>query len=730
GTPGGTITVGDGVSSCLITLPATSCNLTSTTAGAKTISATYSGDTNFNGSAASTASHTVNKASTTTTITNAVALGTATVTGQAYAVNWSVTVNGPGSLGVAMTGNVTASDGVSTCVAAVAAGTCNLTSTTSGSKTITATYGGDANYNASPASAGVTHQVNKANTTVTITNAASLGTATVTGQSYTVQWSVTVDSPGSRAGLKQLAVGGPTGTVTATDGVATCTATIPVTSCSLTSTTAGVKSITATYNGDTNYNASPASTGVPHTVNKANTTTTITNAAALTVPTNIGQPYNVAWSVTVTLPGAGTPTGTVTASDGTDSCTAAIGLGQCALTSTTSGAKNITATYNGDSDFNASPPSVSAPHTVNAGKASLDFDGDGKTDYAVVRDSGLPQPNGLNDPTASDSDQDNEPSAPRDGTLGSMHRGYYFKLPGEKFDPLMPRLERPNAAAANQLRWLINTSGPTADLNILFGTLNDFPVPADYDGDGICDVAVWTGGVGAQFRVLTSASGFVTTVTYTLGNASSDPSVIGDYDGDGKADPAIMNANTGQFTYLGGATHATSVTVTPVGAFGGGFPIPGDYDGDGKYDFVLETRDGLNPTQAHFYQWINDGTLTPAAATNFVFGNYRDVIIPGDYDGDGKTDIGVASIIVNPVAWRIRVTPTGTLLGPFNLGDPNVDYTITGDYNGDQKGEITIWHPAGAVQFQSLLAPTYVGPTTNFSWGQTGDYPVAYFNAH
>ncbi|MEO6393855.1 MAG: FG-GAP-like repeat-containing protein, partial [Pyrinomonadaceae bacterium] len=399
------------------------------------------------------------------------------------------------------------------------------------------------------------------------------------------------------------------------------------------------------------------------------------------------------------------------------------------VTPTTGGAKINNVTVASTQGGNANV----ATATLSVGKAPLDFDGDGTTDYAVVRDSGLPQPNGLNGPTASDSDQDSEPgegSTPRDGTLGSMHRGYYFKLPGEKFDPLMPRLERPDAAAANQLRWLINTSGPTADLNILFGTLNDFPVPADYDGDGICDVAVWTGGVGAQFRVLTSASGFVTTVTYTLGNLSSDPSVIGDYDGDGKADPAIMNANTGQFTYLGGATHATSVTVTPIGAFGGGFPVPGDYDGDGKYDFVLETRDGINPTQAHFYRWTNTGSLTPAATDNFVFGNYRDVIIPGDYDGDGKTDIGLASSIVNPMAWRIRVTPTGTLLGPFNLGDPNVDYTITGDYNGDQKGEITIWHPAGTVQFQSLLAPAYAGPTTNFSWGQSGDYPVAYFNSH
>jgi CSLREA domain-containing protein len=733
--PTGNVQVSDGAQTCSGAIGAGgtgSCVLTSTTAGSKSLTATYQGDTNFNASPASSpaVAHTVNKASTTTTITNAAALGTATVTGQAYAVTWSVSVDSPGALGAVMTGNVTVSDGVSSCVAGVGAGTCNLTSTTAGSKTITATYAGDANYNASPASTGVPHQVNKASTTVTITNAAALGTATVTGQSYTVQWSVTVDSPGSLSGSKSLAIGGPTGTVTATDGVSTCMATIPTNSCSLTSTTAGVKTITATYNGDTNYNASPASTGVSHTVNKANTTTTITNAAALTVPTNVGQPYNVAWSVSVTSPGAGSPTGTVTASDGTDSCTAAIGLGQCALTSTTSGAKNITATYNGDNDFNASPPSVSVPHTVNAGKAPLDFDGDGTTDYAVVRDGGPVPPPGEIDPSTGTMDlQRTEPTLDPTGRSAGPQRGYYFKLPGERFDPTEPHLARPDTAMVNQMRWSINTSGPGPDLSILFGTLNDFPVPADYDGDGICDIAVWTGGVGAQFKVLTSASGFVTTVTYTLGDAMSDPSVVGDYDGDGRADPAVVDRTNGQWTYLGGATHTVSTTVTPIGTFGGGFPAPGDYDGDGKYDFMLETRDGVNPTMGHFYLWNNTGIVNPVATANFAFGNYRDLVLPGDYDGDGKTDLALASLIVNPVAWRIRMTNGGTLLGPFNLGNPAIDYTITGDYNGDQKAELTIFHPPATTQFDSLLAPPFTThQTANF--GQAGDYPVAYFNAH
>ena len=51
--------------------------------------------------------HTVNKANTATTITNAATLNsTPTVVGQSYAVNWSVTVSAPGSLGAALTGNV------------------------------------------------------------------------------------------------------------------------------------------------------------------------------------------------------------------------------------------------------------------------------------------------------------------------------------------------------------------------------------------------------------------------------------------------------------------------------------------------------------------------------------------------------------------------------------------------------------------------------------------------
>jgi len=66
------------------------------------------------------------------------------VVGQAAVVNFTVT-----SASGAPTGNVTVSDGVDSCTGTVAAGTCTITLTTVGARTLTATYAGDANFNGS-----------------------------------------------------------------------------------------------------------------------------------------------------------------------------------------------------------------------------------------------------------------------------------------------------------------------------------------------------------------------------------------------------------------------------------------------------------------------------------------------------------------------------------------------------------------------------------------------------
>ncbi|MFT3746462.1 MAG: DUF4394 domain-containing protein [Pyrinomonadaceae bacterium] len=102
------------------------------------------------------------------------------------------------------------------------------------------------------------------------------------------------------------------------------------------------------------------------TVTIASTTTTITNITALGTPTQVGQSYAVNWSVTPVAPGAGTPLGQVVVNDGVGAgstfCTALVSAGTCSLTSTTSGAKTITVTYGGDTNFTGS--SATTSHTV------------------------------------------------------------------------------------------------------------------------------------------------------------------------------------------------------------------------------------------------------------------------------------------------------------------------------------------------------------------------------
>ena len=64
------------------------------------------------------------------------------------------------------------------------------------------------------------------------------------------------------------------------------------------------------------------------------------------------------------LPATGTPTGnvTVTVSGGGETCTGTVAAGGCSLTLTVPGARTITATYAGDTDFNGS--FGTDPHTV------------------------------------------------------------------------------------------------------------------------------------------------------------------------------------------------------------------------------------------------------------------------------------------------------------------------------------------------------------------------------
>ncbi len=200
-------------------------------------------------------------------------------------------------------------------------------------------------------------------TTTTITG--DVPDPTVVGQAYLVRISVQRTGAGS---------GRPQGAVTVSDGRgATCTDTTPAKidsrtsgfSCSVRSMSAGPVTLTATFAPSPGW--APSTGTASHMAGRAATTTSITNAGTLAAKvTKVGVPYTVAVRVAAKAPGSGTPSGSVTVSDGSATCSvpalSATGTGSCQLVSMSAGLKTITARYDGSAGY--LPSTGSAAHRV------------------------------------------------------------------------------------------------------------------------------------------------------------------------------------------------------------------------------------------------------------------------------------------------------------------------------------------------------------------------------
>src|SRR5690606_4449074 len=98
----------------------------------------------------------------------------------------------------------------------------------------------------------------------------------------------------------------------------------------------------------------------------------------------------------------------------------------------------------------------------------------------------------------------------------------------------------------------------------VFGYISDFPVVADFDGDGASDIAVWRPDEPSAFLSLNSSD--LTFRYVEMGWPGDDPSVVGDYDGDGIDDPAVFRCpfdEAGQcyFFYKGSVDNPTGDLV-------------------------------------------------------------------------------------------------------------------------------------------------------------------------
>ena len=223
------------------------------------------------------------------------------------------------------------------------------------------------------------------------------------------------------------------------------------------------------------------------------------------------------------------------------------------------------------------------------------------------------------------------------------------------------------------------------------------PVPKDFTGDGKTDFAIFDRVVSAFFVKDASNPG-PTIFASQIGNPQHAASIVpgpADFDGDGKADFAIYDKTVATFfvkyaTNPNAAVAAESQVGDPNHA-GSIVPVQADYDGDGKVDFAIYDR-----AVATYYVKYAVAPTQLGVASQIGDPGHASSITPeiGDFDGDKKSDFAIFDRVVSTYFVKTATNPNAAIAGGSQIGDVNHINGIAvvpGDYDGDGKLDYGIY---------------------------------------
>jgi RHS repeat-associated protein len=227
--------------------------------------------------------------------------------------------------------------------------------------------------------------------------------------------------------------------------------------------------------------------------------------------------------------------------------------------------------------------------------------------------------------------------------------------------------------------------------------------PADLNGDGRTDVIATTS--AGSYWLLSNGTG--NSYRQVQAHSRSDLSLgkvqftTGDFNGDGKTDIIATTASGSYWYHSSGTGNSYQIYYANLRAdlhLGEVQFTPGDFNGDGKTDLIYTTSAGS-------YWYISDGNDQPYHAyspyyrVDLTYGKVQ--YIPGDFNGDGKTDLVVSTS--QGSYWYISTGNGGPYTYPYSRSDLRLgEIKINpGDFNGDGKTDLLVSNSSGSVWYIS-----------------------------